>query len=154
MHASENSSARFFPARSAAQPGGWRALFVALVLVLLVGGIAAGTASARELGNSPAKKLGRGMANLSFGVMAIPAEMIATTKRSGPAIGATWGFIRGTGFMVATEAVGLWEVLTCPFATPPDYVAILDPEYPWQRFNRPLDPDAGRRVRTANSGVR
>lgn len=154
MHASENPSARFLSFRSGAPQSRLRALLAALVLVLVVGGLMASAASARETGSSPARKLGRGMANLSFGVMAIPAEMIATTQRSGPAIGATWGFIRGAGFMVATEAVGLWEVLTCPFATPPDYVAILDPEYPWQRFNRPVDPDAGRRVRTANSGVR
>lgn len=126
-----------------------RALICAVALVAF----ASASASAGPK-DSPSRKLGRGMANLSMGMMAIPSEVIATTKRSGPAIGATWGFVRGTGFMIATEVVGLWEVLTCPFATPPDYEAIIQPEFPWQRFNEQADPDAGRKVRTAQSGVR
>ena len=139
-------------ARAQASPS-----FAQLVRVLLCALtlIAFSVASASaEPKSSPSRKLGRGMANLSMGVMAIPSEVIATTKRSGPAIGATWGFVRGTGFMVATSVVGLWEVLTCPFATPPDYVAIIQPEFPWQRFNEQPDPDVGRKVRTARSSVR
>lgn len=126
----------------------------AICIFVLALVVMSGSAASAEGQSSPARKLGRGMANLSLGVMAIPSEVIATTRRSGPAIGATWGFVRGAGFMIATEAVGLWEVLTCPFATPPDYQAIIQPEFPWQRFSDQPDRDAERRVRTANSTVR
>ena len=104
--------------------------------------------------NSPARKLGRGIANLSLGVMAIPSEVMETTRERGPAIGVTWGFLKGSVMMVVTEAVGLWEVVTCPFATPPDYVAILDPEFPWQRLSPPENQTRKRRVRTGTGGGR
>lgn len=35
---------------------------------------------------------------------------------------------------VATEVVGVWEVITCPFETPPGFKPILKPEYPWGYF--------------------
>ena len=35
---------------------------------------------------------------------------------------------------VATEAVGLFEFLTCPFETPPDFKPILAPEFPWGHY--------------------
>ena len=104
--------------------------------------------------NSAARKLGRGFANLGLGVMAIPDEMIETTRLSGPAVGMTWGLIKGTGMMAATEVVGLWEVLTCPFATPPDYTPILDPEFPWQRFTNREETYSRQRARTATASGR
>lgn len=104
--------------------------------------------------NTPARKLGRGVANVSLGVMAIPSEIIETTRMSGPAVGMTWGLIKGTGMMAATEIIGIWEVMTCPFATPPDYVPILDPEFPWQRFTDREEIRAVRKARTASAGGR
>jgi len=101
------------------------ACVVALVLVV------SSTASARD---TSARKVGRGAANLTLGVLALPGEIVQTTRDSGPFVGATWGFVKGVGMMVATEVVGLWEVLTCPFETPPGFKPILSPEYPWGYF--------------------
>jgi len=56
--------------------------------------------------------------------------------------------------MVATEVIGLFEVITCPFATPPDYKPILDPEFPWQRFTNREENRSARKVRTATAGGR
>lgn len=109
---------------------GLRVAIVSLLFILLV----APAASSAQ--HSPARKLGRGLANVSLGFMAIPSTIIHTTRDNGPAVGATWGLIKGTGLMVATEFVGLFEFLTAPFETPPDYAPILDPEFPWQRFAR------------------
>jgi putative exosortase-associated protein (TIGR04073 family) len=120
-------------------------------LTLLMSALLSSAAAAE---NSPARKLGRGIANLSLGVMAIPGEIIETTRESGPAVGMTWGLIKGTGMMAATEVIGLWEVLTCPFATPPDYTPILDPEFPWQRFTDREKNRSARKVRTATAGGR
>ncbi len=120
-----------------------------LCAALLTGLLAFALAGAASAQDSPARKLGRGAANLSLGVLAIPSEVVETTKERGPAVGVTWGLAKGIGLMVATEVIGLWEVLTCPFATPPDYRPILSPEFPWQRFTG--DPRAKTDVRTAGS---
>lgn len=122
-----------------------------LILILFVCALVPVAASAKD---SPARKLGRGAANLGLGVMAIPSEIIQTTRKSGPAVGATWGLLKGTGMMLTMEVVGLWEVITCPFATPPDYRPILKPEFPWQRFSEKPDPAAARKVRTATANGR
>lgn len=84
--------------------------------------------------DTAARKVGRGFANLTLGVLAIPGEITRTTRSSGPFVGATWGLTKGVGMMVASEVVGLFEVLTCPFETPPGFKPILSPEYPWGYF--------------------
>jgi putative exosortase-associated protein (TIGR04073 family) len=127
-------------------------LLLAAFLVISLVGVAPVAAEAKD---SPARKLGRGFGNLTLGVLAIPSEVIDTTRSSGPAVGVTWGLLKGMGMMVATEFVGLWEVLTCPFATPPDYRPILDPEFPWQRFSqdRGRDSERSRKERRGESGT-
>lgn len=103
----------------------------ALGLVLACLLLAAGDAGATD--SSP-RKLGRGLANMTLGVIVIPAKVIETTRAQGPFVGATWGLAKGFGWMVATEAVGVFEFLTCPFETPPDFKPILDPEFPWGHY--------------------
>jgi putative exosortase-associated protein (TIGR04073 family) len=103
------------------------------VLVLVLGWIAGG-ASPAEARDSPARKLGRGFANLGLGVMTLPAEVVDTGRRHGPFVGATWGLVKGVTLTAVTEVVGVWEVLTAPYPFPPDFKPILSPEFPWQRF--------------------
>ena len=90
---------------------------------------------------SSARKLGRGAANVSLGILALPGEIVDTTREKGPFVGATWGLVKGVGMTVVTELVGVWEIVTCPFQFPPDWKPIISPEFPWQRFdpNRPKD---------------
>ena len=107
-----------------------RVLSIAIVLALVLG--VSNTASARD---TAARKVGRGAANLTLGILVLPGEMVQTTRESGPFVGATWGFVKGVGMFVATEVVGLWEVVTCPFETPPGFKPILTPEYPWGYFS-------------------
>jgi len=103
-------------------------LVLALGLCLLV----PGSAAARD---TAARKLGRGVSNIGLGVLAIPGQIVQTTRDSGPFVGATWGFVKGVGFTVATEVIGVFELLTCPFETPPDFKPIIKPEFPWQYFS-------------------
>ena len=35
-------------------------------------------------------------------------------------------------FMTATEVIGIFEMVTCPFETPPGFKQIMNPEFPWQ----------------------
>lgn len=108
-----------------------RAAFVSTVLVTVFAMAAPGSADARD---SSARKIGRGAANLTLGVLALPGEIVQTTRERGPFVGATWGFVKGVGMMVAHEVVGVFEILTCPFETPPGFKPILAPEYPWGYF--------------------
>lgn len=108
-----------------------RLAFISTVIFAFVAVAAPSTSEARD---SAARKLGRGTANLTLGVLALPGEIVQTTRERGPFVGATWGFVKGVGMTVAHEVVGLWEVLTCPFETPPDFKPILAPEFPWGYF--------------------
>jgi putative exosortase-associated protein (TIGR04073 family) len=110
----------------------------ALVLSILVAFCAAGSASA----DSSPRKLGRGLANMTLGVIVVPAKVIETTRAQGPFVGATWGLVKGLGWMVATETIGVFEFLTCPFETPPDFKPILDPEFPWGHYEDPAKRSA------------
>ena len=97
-----------------------------LALALLFAGEAAA--------DSAPRKLGRGLANLTTGVIVLPAKVIETTRARGPFVGATWGFVKGLGWVAVTETIGVFELLTCPFATPPDFKPILQPEFPWGHY--------------------
>lgn len=120
---------RSLPAADGSRASRMRLLLTTGVLILALA--APAMASARD---SAARKVGRGAANLTLGVLAVPGEMVQTTRESGPFIGATWGFAKGVGMFVASELVGLWEVVTCPFETPPGFKPILKPEFPWGYF--------------------
>ncbi len=67
-------------------------------------------------------------------MIVLPAKVIDTTRTHGPFVGATWGIVKGLGWVVATETIGLFEFLTCPFETPPDFKPILQPEFPWGHY--------------------
>jgi putative exosortase-associated protein (TIGR04073 family) len=117
---------------------------------MLVGSL---PASARD---SSARKVGRGAANLTLGVLALPGEIMETTRSSGIFVGATWGFAKGIAMFVTTEVVGLFEVLTCPFETPPGFKPILEPEFPWGYFyeGRSAERVTSRRAESGSATVR
>jgi len=96
-------------------------------------------ASAAEARDSSARKLGRGFANLGLGVLALPGEVVETTRAQGPFMGATWGLVKGVTMTAVTELVGVWEIVTAPFEFPPDWKPILSPEFPWEHFQEPRD---------------
>lgn len=106
-----------------------RARFAVVLLVFALVAMA-GQAGA----DSSPRKLGRGLANLTTGVIVLPAKVIETTRAHGPFVGATWGLVKGLGWVVATETIGLFELVTCPFETPPDFKPILQPEFPWGHY--------------------
>lgn len=83
---------------------------------------------------TPARKVGRGFANTTLGFLAIPGQMVAQTRERGAAAGLPIGFGLGIGWFVASELIGVWEILTCPFEFPEGYKPILEPEFPWQYF--------------------
>ena len=83
---------------------------------------------------TPARKVGRGFANTTLGFLAIPGQMTVQTRERGAAAGLPIGFGLGLGWFVASELIGVWEILTSPFEFPAGYKPILEPEFPWQYF--------------------
>ena len=108
-----------------------RTLLAALLVIGLLSPVAA---SATEY--TPARKVGRGFSNTLLGIFAIPGYMAKETKERGPAVGLPIGFGMGIGWMVATELVGVWEILTCPFEFPKGFRPIIEPEFPWEHFDQ------------------
>ena len=103
------------------------ALLVTILLLLPVPALA-------KSQYTSARKVGRGFSNLTLGVLAIPGQMIEEIDRRGAAMGVPLGFGKGLGWFVATELVGVWEILTSPFEFPAGFRPILEPEFPWQYF--------------------
>ena len=92
---------------------------------------AAGTARAQ----TPAHKFGRGVVNLTLGIMELPGQMVAEGRRRGPLWALSLGFAKGVGGFVTRELVGVYEIVTFPAPVPRGYRAILEPEYPWDLFD-------------------
>jgi putative exosortase-associated protein (TIGR04073 family) len=82
-----------------------------------------------------ARKLGRGVMSILTGWLEVPGNMVQEGREHGALYGATVGLFMGSGKFVARELIGAYEVLTAPFAAPPGYQPILEPEFPWQYFD-------------------
>ena len=130
---SPRSDSNHQPRRRAARR--MRALGAAFAIALTVCALSPEVAWAAPKSRfTPARKVGRGFANTILGFLAIPGQMTVQTKERGPATGLLIGFGMGLGWFVASEAIGVYEILTCPFEAPPGYRPILEPEFPWQYF--------------------
>ena len=107
--------------------------------------------SARAEEYTAGRKAGRGLAAMTTGFLELPGNIVQETRRSGPAMGATLGFVKGLGGIVVRELVGVYEFVSAPFPVPAGYRPILKPEYPWGYFDdrgevAGRDDDAGTTV--------
>jgi putative exosortase-associated protein (TIGR04073 family) len=128
-HGTRNASPRAGLLRTA------RAVVAAVALIATFGTLAPDAALAAPRSRfTPARKFQRGITNTTLGILAIPGQMTVQTRERGAAVGLPLGFAMGLGWFVASELVGVWELLTCPFPFPADYKPILEPEFPWQYF--------------------
>jgi putative exosortase-associated protein (TIGR04073 family) len=104
------------------------------VLTVAVPLLLAGTV-ADAMAGSAARKAGRGLAAMTTGFLEVPGNMLAETRRRGPAYGVTLGFVKGLGGIVVRELVGVYEFVTAPIEVPEDYRPLITPEYPWGYFD-------------------
>jgi putative exosortase-associated protein (TIGR04073 family) len=86
---------------------------------------------------SAARKAGRGLAAMTCGFLEVPGNIVAETRSRGAGWGLTLGFATGVGKLVVRELVGVYEFVTAPFAIPAGYQPIIQPEFPWDYFERP-----------------
>jgi len=91
-------------------------------------------AGAEEEANTATRKLGRGLAGMTLGFLEVPGNIVQESRTNGVASGMTIGLAMGVGKLVARELVGVYEVVTAPFALPADYEPVLQPEFTWDYF--------------------
>ncbi|MBU4377015.1 MAG: exosortase system-associated protein, TIGR04073 family [Candidatus Omnitrophica bacterium] len=100
-----------------------KGLVIALVMVMV---LAVATVSYAQ---DPAKKLGRGLANILTGWIELPKNIYDTSVEDNPLAGLTIGLAKGIGMTIVRTGAGIYEVVTFPFPIPEDYGPVLEPEF-------------------------
>ncbi len=110
-----------------------KSLFITAVCVMGLSAIALADIQDPPMNDyGPTRKLGRGVANIAFGVTEVPETANEINERDGNAAGFTYGVFRGLGRAFFRVGIGFYEVFTFPF---PTYRGSYRPPYklqtPW-----------------------
>ncbi len=105
-----------------------RAFACAGLVVLAAVGLAAAAEDA-PTGQNAVRKLGRGCANLLFGVIEVPNQVTKATSDHGGA-GIAYGIPKGILRWFGRELVGVYEIVTFPVPVPKGYQPVMKPEWP------------------------
>lgn len=81
--------------------------------------------------NTPGRKFGTAMSNLTLGFLEIPKNMIIANNEINTPAALTLGPLKGVFHMFGRVLVGMADLLTFPVQTEP----LTTPEFVWQRFN-------------------
>lgn len=65
----------------------------------------------------PTRKLGRGIANIAFGITEIPDQIFSVNYDEGNSAAWSYGVVRGVGRFFARLGYGVYEVALFPFPT-------------------------------------
>ncbi len=84
--------------------------------------------------NNAFRKLGRGFANVLFGIVEVPNQISKVTDKQGGGAGCTYGVGKGIGRWFWREVVGVYEVVTFPVPAPKGYRPIIHPEFPTEDY--------------------
>lgn len=90
----------------------------------------AGDTDQTPSGHNALRKLGRGCANVLFGVVEVPNQVTKVTAEHGGAGGFTYGLGKGLVRWIAREVVGVYEIVTFPIPFPHGYKPAMKPEFP------------------------
>src|SRR5437870_13058575 len=64
----------------------------------------------------PTRKLGRGIANVAFGIAELPVQIARVNEREGNSAALSYGVVRGLGRSSMRIGAGLWEMFSFPFS--------------------------------------
>ena len=103
-----------------------KALIICVAIVTIL------SIASASYAQDPAKKLGRGIANILTGWVEIPKNIYNTSIESNPLVGLTVGTAKGIGMSIVRTGAGVYELITFPFPLPEDYMPILEPEFVFQ----------------------
>src|SRR3990167_8838054 len=79
-----------------------------IIMVVMVMVLALATASYAQ---DPAKKLGRGLANILTGWIELPKNIYDTSVEDNPLAGLTIGLAKGIGMTIVRTGAGIYEVV-------------------------------------------
>ncbi len=78
----------------------------------------------------PMRKLGRGAANVAYGMWELPIKIVEVRDTDGPVAATTLGVVKGLSAALQRTFVGVYEILTFPFPQPMGtYEPIVNPEF-------------------------
>jgi len=74
-------------------------------------------------------KLGRGLTNITTGVLELPFAIDTEINETGVYKGIPFGIIKGLVRSTVRVGAGVYEVISFPIEVPEDYAPILEPEF-------------------------
>ncbi|HNX91357.1 MAG TPA: exosortase system-associated protein, TIGR04073 family [Candidatus Omnitrophota bacterium] len=98
-------------------------LVVCMVVVAMMG------LATQCYAQDPAKKLGRGLANILTGWVELPKNIYQTSVEENVLSGLTMGLAKGVGMTIVRTGAGVYETVTFPFPIPEGYEPVLQPEF-------------------------
>ena len=101
-------------------------LLVGIAALLLIHATPVALAEDTET-NNRFTKFGRGVANIVISPMEFFTQPVLMSEDHEPAIAIFGGLLKGAGMFLAREGVGIYEVLTFPFAGSHNYGPIITP---------------------------
>lgn len=94
------------------------------------------SSNASAADDEPSRKLGRGTTNLFMCWLEIPKSWQEIRTESGEFAGITWGTYRGISRTVMRAGVGVYEIVTFPYANGaiiyPEWIFSREEEAPWR----------------------
>jgi putative exosortase-associated protein (TIGR04073 family) len=81
-------------------------------------------------GQNALRKLGRGFANVLFGIVEVPNQITKTTAAQGGGAGVTYGVGKGLVRWIGREFAGVYDIVTFPVPFPRGYKPVMRPEFP------------------------
>lgn len=80
----------------------------------------------------PTRKLGRGLANLTFGITELPITLCTVNTVEGNSAASGYGIVKGIGRSFARMGAGFYEIVTFPVpSTHGTYKPTLTSDIPW-----------------------
>lgn len=101
----------------------FKGLIIVVVMLMVV------AIASSSYAQDPAKKLGRGLANILTGWVELPKNIYDVSVEDNPLAGLTIGLAKGIGMTIVRTGAGIYEVVTFPFPIPEDYGPVLEPEF-------------------------
>jgi putative exosortase-associated protein (TIGR04073 family) len=85
-------------------------------------------------GQNALRKLGRGIANVLFGIVEVPNQITKVAAENGGGAGVTYGVGKGFLRWFGREITGVYDIVTFPVPVPKGYKPIMKPEFPAEDY--------------------
>ena len=107
--------------------------FLLISVLLLPLGTMADTDDSPK-GQNALRKLGRGIANVLFGIVEVPNQITKVAAEHGGGAAVTYGIGKGFYRWFGRELTGAYDVVTFPVPLPRGYKPIMQPEFPAEDY--------------------